>query len=304
MDLDAVQINFSESSRHLMNVLLAFIMFGVSLDIKWRHFRDLWKSPKSALTGIFSQFVFLPLITLGLVYVLRPHPSMALGMFLLAAVPGGNISNFMSHLARGNTALSISLTAFSSLASIIMTPLNFAFWGSLYPETRTIIREIHLDPIEVFEIISLLLIIPLFLGVLFSSRFPTLTERIKKPIKNLSIIIFLAFVVVAFQANFSIFLKVIKYIALYVAIHHTFALLSGYGLASLTRLPGADRRTIAIETSIQNSGLALILVFNFFDGLGGMALMAAWWSIWHISIGLFVSTVWSKFPPRTRGIFE
>jgi BASS family bile acid:Na+ symporter len=304
MDLDAVQINFSENSRHLMNVLLAFIMFGVSLDIKWLHFRDLWKSPKSALTGIFSQFIFLPLITLGLVYLLKPHPSLALGMFLLAAVPGGNISNFMSHLARGNTALSISLTAFSSLASIIMTPLNFAFWGSLYPETRIIIREIHLDPIEVFEIISLLLIIPLILGVFFSSRFPNTTEKIKKPIKNLSIIIFLAFVVVAFQANFNIFLQVIKYIALYVAIHHTTALLSGYGLASLTRLPGADRRTIAIETSIQNSGLALILVFNFFDGLGGMALMAAWWSIWHISMGLFVSTVWSKFPPRTRGIFE
>jgi len=297
--LDSIQLNFSEGNILFMNIALSFIMFGVSLEIKTDHFKPLVGHPKPLFTGLFSQFIFLPVATLILVNILQPSPSIALGMFLLAAVPGGNISNFMSHMARGNTALSVSLTAFSSAFSILLTPLNFGFWAALYPPTREILKTITLDPVAVFKIIALLLIIPLVLGIGFAKKFPKITERIVKPIKNLSMLIFIGFVIFAFKANYSIFLEVIQFVVFIVLIHHTVALTGGYNIARLMKLDIPTRRSIAIETSIQNSGLALVLIFNFFDGIGGMAILAAWWSIWHIVVGLSISYFWSRKAPAT-----
>jgi len=280
-----------------MNGLLAFIMFGVAMDIQWAGVRKVVQKPRGIWLGMMSQFILLPALTTGLIFIIQPQASVALGMILLASVPGGNISNFMSSLARGNIELSISLTAISSVASIVMTPFNFMFWGSLYQPASEVLRTIQLEPLEVFQIIAVLLVIPLFLGTAFRSWFPLLAERIKQPIKILSILIFLGFVAVAFYANFDRFTTVIQYIAGYVFLHHSTAVLSGYFVGALGRLDEPSRRTLAIETGIQNSGLALILIFNFFDGLGGMALMAAWWSIWHITIGLLISGIWSRFAP-------
>ena len=296
LNIDEIQLNFSDGSLLFMNICLGFIMFGVSLDIKWSHFKELSRNPKPTLVGILSQFLLLPILTLLLVYIIRPHNTIALGMFLLAAVPGGNISNFMTNMARGNTALSVSLTAFSSLFSIVLTPLNFGLWASFYPPTRVLLREISLDPTEVFKVILLLLIIPLIAGIAFAKQFPQLTDRIKRPIKLLSIVIFLGFVAVAFSNNYDNFLLVIKIVVFYVMIMHSAGLAGGYLLGKAFKLDRRNCRTVAIETSIQNSGLGLILIFNFFDGLGGMAVMAAWWSIWHILVGLAISTYWSKYP--------
>lgn len=297
IDLDAITIHFDASSRQLMNGLLAFIMFGVAMDIQWAGVRGVFKKPKGVWLGMMSQFILLPALTTALIFIIQPQASVALGMILLASVPGGNISNFMSSLARGNIELSISLTAISSVASIVMTPFNFMFWGSLYEPASEVLRTIQLEPLEVFQIIAVLLVIPLILGTAFRSWFPQLADRIKQPIKVLSILIFLGFVAVAFHANFDRFTTVIQYIAGYVFLHHSTAVLSGYLVGAIGRLDEPSRRTLAIETGIQNSGLALILIFNFFDGLGGMALMAAWWSIWHISVGLLISGIWSRFAP-------
>ena len=112
-----------------VNIVIALIMFGVALDIRWRHFIDLLKNPKSVVVGAVSQFLLLPALTFLLVLIVKPTPTVALGMILVAACPGGNISNFMSYLAKGNTALSVSLTAVSTSLAVLMTPLNFTLWG-------------------------------------------------------------------------------------------------------------------------------------------------------------------------------
>ena len=130
--LDHVRLNFSPSGLLALNITIAFIMFGVALDIKLEHFRDVIMKPKSALVGIFSQFFVLPLVTFLFILLLNPTPTVALGMILIASCPGGNISNFMSAMAKGNVALSVSLTAVATLAATFMTPLNFAIWGKLY----------------------------------------------------------------------------------------------------------------------------------------------------------------------------
>jgi BASS family bile acid:Na+ symporter len=269
-------------------------MFGVALDIGPADFKRLWRSPKSSLLGVASQFIILPALTFGLILILQPKPSIALGMILVAACPGGNISNFMTHLSGGNTALSVSLTAFATVAAIFMTPFNLQFWGNMYPPTASILRTISINPLDIFKTIALILGLPLILGMWWRSYQPELAQKMTKWLKPLSILIFMGFVAVAFSLNYDIFKKVIHLVILIVLIHKAVALSSGYLLARVFSLPLADQKTLTIETGIQNSGLGLLLIFTFFEGLGGMTIIAAWWGIWHILSGLAISWYWSR----------
>jgi BASS family bile acid:Na+ symporter len=271
-------------------------MFGVALDIRPADFKRLWSAPKSSLIGITSQFVVLPALTFALILLLKPTPSIALGMIMVAACPGGNISNFMTHLSGGNTALSVSLTAFATIAAIFLTPFNLQFWGSLYPPTAEILKTVSINPLDIFKTIALILGLPLILGMWYRSYRPEIAKTLAKYLKPISILIFVGFVVVAFSLNLDIFLKVIHLVVLIVLIHNAVALSSGYLLARAFRLPLEDQKTLSIETGIQNSGLGLLLIFTFFEGLGGMAIVAAWWGIWHIISGLVISWLWSGKP--------
>lgn len=291
--IDALQLNLGEDGLLVMNVSLAVIMFGVALELTVQDFKDIAKNPKSTLIGTVSQFILLPFLTFILVLLMKPAPSIALGMFMVAACPGGNISNFFSLLSKGNTALSVSMTAIATLLSIVMTPLNFTFWAGLYSPTSALLQEISLDLGKVIEIIVLILGIPLILGM-FVSHFKTeLAQKISPWIKGFGIIFFGGFVVVAFMTNFDNFIVYVEFVLLLVFIHNAVALTSGYGIATIFRLPEPDRKSISIETGIQNSGLGLLLIFNFFGGLGGMALVTAWWAIWHILAGMTLGWYWS-----------
>jgi bile acid:Na+ symporter, BASS family len=294
--LDWIRLNFSKGGLLFMNITLAFIMFGVALEIKIKQFKNIIIQPKSAIVGVFSQFVALPALTFILVLIIKPTPSVALGMILVAACPGGNISNFISSLAKANIELSVSLTAFATLMAIFLTPLNFAFWGNLYSGTADMVVPIKIDAWEMMKTVFILLGIPIVLGIWFSDRFPKITRKIVKPLKLFSLLAFLGFIAAAFASNFKFFLDYIHFILLIVFIHNLLALATGFSLATLFGLPRPDRRTLTIETGIQNSGLGLVLIFNpnLFDGLGGMAFIAAWWGIWHIIAGLGIASIWSR----------
>mgnify|MGYP000252837910 CR=1 FL=1 len=300
--LDEVRLNFSPSGLLVLNISLAFIMFGVALEINTENFKKILKHPKSAVIGFLSQFLILPALTFLLVLLIQPTASVALGMLLVASCPGGNISNFISHLARGNTALSVTLTGFATLGSIFLTPLNFAFWGGLYEKASNLIMPIEIDPWLMLQTVVILLGIPMVLGVLFSRKFPETTRRIIRPIKIMSIIIFAGFVVVALSNNFSYFIEYIHLIFLIVLAHNGLALVAGFSIGTAFNLPRIDRRSVTIETGIQNSGLALVLIFNpnIFGGLGGMAFIAAWWGIWHIIAGMVIAGIWSRKPLQKR----
>lgn len=300
--LDSIRLNFSSDSLLLLNFTLAFIMFGIALELKLERFKHVMLFPKSTILGVAAQFLIMPFLTLLLVLAINPSPGVALGMILVAACPGGNISNFMTANARGNTELSVSLTAIADLSSIIMTPLNFAFWGgiyaSFYAKASHMIIPVEIDFIEMMKTMVLLLGIPLVLGMTFSSYFPLITKKIIKPIKILSLIIFAGYVIIALASNIEYLLDYIYIILLIVLIHNALALTTGYSIARIFKLKSRDVRTITIETGIQNSGLALVLIFNpnLFDGLGGMAFIAAVWGIWHIISGLIISSIWSFKP--------
>ncbi len=140
--LEQAQINFDSDSIWVLNIALAFVMFGIALSIDWRDFKPVILNPKSLIVGVASQFLIFPLISFLLVLILKPVPSIALGMILVAACPGGNISNFITHFSRGNDALSVSLTAIATLLAVVMTPLNLAFWGNMYEPTSAILRSV------------------------------------------------------------------------------------------------------------------------------------------------------------------
>ncbi|MDF2157777.1 bile acid:sodium symporter family protein [Algoriphagus sp. CAU 1675] len=293
-ELDSIRLNFSPNDLLALNLALALIMYGVALDLRFEDFKYLVKNPKSFVLGVLSQFAFLPFLTWCLIIFIQPPPSVALGMFLVAACPGGNVSNFLSNLAKGNTALSVSLTAFSSLLSVVATPLNFALWAGLYPPTSLLLTEIHLDIQEVLLTVSLILGIPLVLGILTNTYAPVLAFRVSKILKPLSILIFSAFVILAFAGNFDLFLKYISVIFLWVFAHNLLALSTGYLTGKMGKLPFADIKTLTIETGIQNSGLGLVLIFTYFAGLGGMAIITAFWGIWHLIAGMGITLLFKK----------
>jgi len=293
-ELDTIILNFDSESLFFLNLTLAVIMFGVALNITISDFLRIIKNPKSVLIGVLSQFILLPAFTFLLVTIIQPLPSIALGMFLVAACPGGNISNFMTHYAKGNAALSVSLTAISTLLAIVMTPLNFQLWSGLYGPTSNLINTISLSPLEMVKVISLLLGVPLILGMLVQNYFPKFALKTAPIFKIGSILFFIALIILALSKNIDIFKKYIHYVFIIVLVHNILALILGYSVASIAGLSKRNRRTLAIETGIQNSGLGLLLIFSFFNGLGGMAILAAFWGIWHIVSGLTIAIFWSK----------
>lgn len=292
-ELDQVQINFDSDNLWVLNIALAVVMFGVALGITIDDFKNLFRKPKLVLVGILSQFVLLPLVTFLFIYLVKPQPSIALGMMMVAACPGGNISNFMTHLANGNTALSVSLTAFSTLIAVFMTPFNFQFYGNLYEPTSQLLALVSLNPYELIKLVLLILGIPLLVGMLIRYRFERIAVKISKALKPLSILVFIAIVVIAFTNNLDVFNNYIHHVLVLGISHNVLAILLGLFVAKGFGLSFRNQKTLAIETGIQNSGLGLLLIFTFFDGLGGMAIIAAFWGIWHIVSGLILAFYWS-----------
>ena len=296
-EMDAVRLNFNPQSLWALNAIIGLIMFGAALELKPRDFKAVFVTPKPVLIGLAAQFVLLPAFTFLLALAIRPAPSIALGMMLVAACPGGNVSNFLTHYARGNTALSVSMTAVSTAVAIVMTPLNLALWAGMYEPTAAILRAVSLDPLDMLLAVALLLGLPMAAGMAIGHRFPRLVARVHRPVRAASLLIFGLFVVGALAANWRHFVDWVGFVVFAVLLHNATAIASGWAAARVAGLPERDRRAVAIEVGIQNSALGLILVFNFFGGLGGMAIVTAWWGIWHLIAGLSVATWWSRRDP-------
>lgn len=301
--LDFIELNFNQESVNMMNLAIAFIMFGVALSIRPEHFRSVFLHPKPVVIGAVSQYVMLPALTYLLILIIRPSTPVALGMILVSSCPGGNVSNLISSISKANITLSVSLTTITTIMSLIMTPFNFAFWGGLYANHSPLLVPISIDPTEMFRTVFLILGIPVILGMIVGMKFPKFAKRMDKTIQATSVIFFIGFIFAALAGNFSIFLKYIHIIFLLVLMHNLLAFTTGYVLPKLFKVNETNCRTISIETGIQNSGLGLALIFNprIFPpelNLGGMAMVAAWWGIWHIVAGLIIATYWRKHPVK------
>lgn len=294
IEIDAIKINFDTEGLWVLNIAIAIIMFGVALGIKVDDFKRLFKRPKIVFVGVLSQFILLPAFTFIIILIIKPHPSFALGMMMIAACPGGNVSNFFSKMAGGNAALSVSLTAFATLICIVMTPLNLQFWGSLYEPTNAILKTVALSPLDLLKLVSLILGIPLICGMLVKHYHTKMASKIEKVLKPISMLVFIALIFIAFSQNLDVFVNHIHHVIFLVIFHNIFAYILGFYTAKSFGLNKTDAKTISMETGIQNGGLGLLLIFGFFEGLGGMALLAAFWGIWDVFSGMALATYWGR----------
>ena len=163
--IDAIEVSLNAGGMNTINIVLAFVMYGVALGIKPKMFVEVFRKPKSVLLGMLCQLVLLPAFTCGLAIAMGSwiSPMMGLGMILVAACPGGNISNFMSSLGKANIELSVSLTAISTALAVLMTPFNFWLWGNIYLDTAAVAADVPklVIPLwDVFKTIFILLGIP------------------------------------------------------------------------------------------------------------------------------------------------
>jgi len=292
--VDQVRLNFNPQGLFALNAAIGLMMLGVALDLKLDDFRRVLKAPRAPMIGVLAQFLLLPAFTFLLTLVIRPAPSIAIGMILVASCPGGNLSNLMTYLSKGSTALSISMTAVSTIVAVFMTPLNLSVWGSLNPATAPILRKVSLSPVDVFFTIFVILGIPLVLGLTLSRIFPTLADRVRKPFKIVSLLFFIAIVGGALAANWRNFIDYVGLVMIAVFLHNLLALNIGWWSGQIAGLSEKDSRAVSIEVGIQNSALGLVLIFNFFEGLGGMAIVTAWWGVWHIIAGLGAAAFFSR----------
>lgn len=289
-------LQFDTASLILLNIIMAGMIFGVSLSLRLEDFRRIVRWPLAPMVGLFAQFVLLPAGTCLATWLLRIDPELALGMILVAACPGGSFSNVMTWMARGNLAMSVSMTAASSLAATVLTPLNFALYGWLNPYTRDYLVQISLEPGSVLGLVLLVLALPMFIGMFTGRRFPGLVTRSEKPLRVISLVVFIGFVAIAFSKNIDLFLERFHSFFWLVAGQNLMALLLGYGMARLCRLAESDRRAVTLEVGIQNSGLGLVILFTFFPDAGGMLLITAFWGVWHLVSGLTLAQFWARRP--------
>lgn len=293
-DVDSIRIAFDEGSLTTLRIVIAAILFGVALDTRLEDFARAARRPGTIAIGIATQVLLLPAITFVLTLVLDLRASLALGLILVACCPPGNVSNILTHRAGGDVALSVSMTAVGNVLSIVLMPLTMAFWGSLHPAGRQVLQDIALEPVDMLVEIGLVIGVPFALGLAIVRWWPRGAEVGARIISPLAFLGLTGIIVVGVSNNWDIFVTYIGLVVVAVFLHDALALALGYGIGRATRLPEASTKAMTFEVGIRNAGLGLLLVFTYFDGLGGMALVAAWWGIWDIIAGLAVATLWRR----------
>ena len=293
-DVDEIRIAFDEGSLTTLRIVLGLILLGVALDTRVTDFRRAIRRPWAILVAVFAQFLVLPAITFVLTLLLDLRGSLALGLILVACCPPGNVSNILTHRAGGDVAMSVSMTSVGNVLAIFLMPVNVAFWGSLHPTGRDLLREIELSPLSMLAEILLVIGLPFVVGIYLSHRFPRFAGKARRVVGPVATLGLAAIIVVGVANNWAIFTAYIGLVVLAVLVHDALALALGYAIGRLARLPEGSVKASTFEVGIRNAGLGLLLVFSFFDGLGGMALVAAWWGIWDIVAGLAVAAVWKR----------
>ena len=290
----AADIQYDPQGLQALNAALAFIVFSVALHLRVEQVRAVLATPRVLAVGIVAQWLLLPALTLALVLIVQPPPTFAAGMMLIAACPGGNVSNYFAMVARGNAVLSVALTTIATVACALLTPLLFVTGMRLIDNPG--------DPLRVplggmLALLFWTVVLPLAAGVAMQRFVPQWAGRARKPSRLLAAGLLAAIIVVGMFNNRGLLgdLGLAPMLLLVIA-HNAIALAGGYGLARLARCPEPEARAITLETGIQNAGLGLILIFNFYPESGGMMTLVATWGVWHLVAGALLARWWRRRP--------
>ncbi|MBL7825647.1 MAG: bile acid:sodium symporter family protein [Saprospiraceae bacterium] len=294
--VDTLQLRFNPDQMFILNIAMAFLMFSVALDVRVADFKQVVRFPKSIGVGLLAQYLVFPLLTLAIIALFKPPVSVGMGMVLVSMCPSGNMTNFLTHYAKANVALSVTLNAIIILSATVITPAGFLFWSKYIPESEVLRQSFNLKFSEMAMIIIQLIVAPLLAGMWLNEQKPEFVARIRPWAQRLSLLIFFSILALALLGNRDNIGNFLGYVFVLVAVHNGIGLANGYTLGRLFKLPESDCRTLTFESGIHNTALGLILIFKFFGGLGGMALIAAWWGIWDLVTGMGLASWWRKRP--------
>ena len=283
----------------ILSLVLATMVFSVALELKLDDFRRVAQAPRAVICGLIPQFILLPVGTWAATMVLNLPPNVEAAMILVASCPGGSLSNVITHIGRGNTALSVSVSAVASLIALVATPFNFSWMVAANPATAGWLRTLAIDPSGIWVSLLLLLAVPMTLGLLFSHKLPALTARIQKPLANFSLLALLAFIVLGLIKERQLLTLGLLPTLGVVVLHNASGLFFGYVTSLAMKVSERDRRAVMIEGGMQNSGLALGIIAIQFNSDLGMVVIASLWGIWHIVSGLACALWWRRKDARS-----
>ena len=276
----------------ILSMVLATMVFSVALELRIEDFKRVAQTPKAVICGLIPQFLLLPVGTWLATLWLDLPPNIEAAMILVAACPGGSLSNVVTHIGRGNTALSVSISAVASTIALFATPFNFSWMIATNPETASWLKELSIDSSGIYISLLLLLGVPLSLGLLASHRLPHLTERIRKPLGHFSLSALLLFIVAGLIKERQLLTLGLLPTLLLVVLHNASGLFFGWVTSKVMGVGERDRRAIMIEGGMQNSGLALGIIAVQFNSDLGMVTLASLWGIWHIVSGMSLAYFW------------
>ena len=281
-----------------LSLVLALMVFSVALELKLDDFRRVAKTPKAVICGLIPQFILLPVGTWLATLALDLPANVEAAMILVAACPGGSLSNVITHFGRGNTALSVSVSAVASVIALVATPFNFGWMIATNPATATWLRTLNLDASGIWVSLVLLLAIPMALGLWIAHQFPAATAKIQKPLANFSLVALLAFIVLGLIKERQLLtLGLLPMLAIVIA-HNASGLFFGWITSRVMGVSERDQRAVMIEGGMQNSGLALGIIALQFNADLGMVIIASLWGMWHIVSGLSLALWWRRKDAR------
>ena len=290
--------NFDPRIGLIVGIMVGFLVFAVALDLTWEQLRRVVRSPKAPGIGLFAQFGILPAVAFGAGMYLTDVPSVALGLLLVTCCPGGALSNYLTGVARGDVATSVSMTTVSTLFSLLLTPLLFALWASMNPSTHAVLQEILLDPQQVVMTLLIMLIVPITAGMLLRAKRPDIGDRIRLWTRRIAGLVFAVVVVMIIGGNIKSLALVAEVALLPVLLTFALAIAFGWGLARLSGLVAADRRAVAIEVAFQNVALAIGMGIAFFPTLAGVAAVSILWGVVHLVLGSGLAITWNRVALR------
>jgi BASS family bile acid:Na+ symporter len=276
----------------ILSAVLACMVFSVALDLRVTDFRRVAEAPRAVVAGLVPQFVLLPVATWAATLALDLPPATEAAMMLVAACPGGALSNVITHLGRGNTALSVSISAVASLLALLLTPLNFTWMVTHNPVTAGWLRTLSIDASDIWFSLLALLALPMLLGLTVARQSPGLAARLRRPLGRFALVALAVFIVAGLWRERALLGAQIAPQMVVVVAHNAAGLLLGWLCATAFRVAERDRRAITIEGGMQNAGLALGIIAVQFGADLGMVIIASLWGIWHIVSGLALVFWW------------
>lgn len=293
-DIDTLRIDLSDGLQLATRAIIAVFLFGVALDTRLADLRDVVRRPLVVGAGLLAQYLAMPALTVLLTLVLDVRGSVAIGMILVVCCPAGNLSNILTHRARGDVALSISMTAASTVLAVLLTPAAVAFWCGLNPAADDLLREVSIDAWDMVAEVAVLIGLPFAAGLLVAQRFPAWAARARGFVEPAALALLLLIIVGGLAGQFATFVDYVGVVAVAIVVQNALSLAVGYGTGRGLRLPAPGVRAMTFELGVRNTGLALVLALGFFGDLGGVAFVAALWGLWDVTTGLALSTRWKR----------